>query len=146
LTLPEAVYTAASHGEAVNLARRLTGKGISRQSYALGPKIREAAAATTADSRLVEVHPEVSFAALAGAPLKWSKKTWNGVMERRRRLVGAGIVIPDALAAYAGSAPPDDVLDAAAAAWTARRVAQGTAKVLPAGAPVTRGQVGVIRY
>lgn len=145
-TLPEAVYAEAIYRDALHVSRQLTGKGISKQSHALRAKILEAAAATAGDSRLVEVHPEVSFRSLGGAPLRFSKKAWNGIMERRNLLASVGIVVPDALPGDAGKAPPDDVLDAAVAAWSARRVAQGTALVLPALAPVRRGQVGVIWY
>jgi predicted RNase H-like nuclease len=145
-TFPQAVYAARDHTEAARRARRLTGKAISQQSYALRAKIQEAAKAAAADSRLVEVHPEVSFRALLGAPLEFSKKTWNGVMERRHLLEKAGIVVPRRLPADVGTAPPDDVVDAAVVAWTARRVASGAAKVLPASAPPRRGQVSVIWY
>jgi len=147
LTLPEAVYAAPTFAEAVGIAKRLTGKGISKQSHALGPKIQEAAAAALIDRRLIEVHPEVSFRALAGAPLAYAKKTWGGLMERRRLLQTAGIDIPEKLPGTAGRAPADDLLDAAVAAWTARRVAQGTAKVLPESTPRTTGRLtGVIWY
>lgn len=145
-TFPEAVYETPSHAQAARIARELTGKAISQQSYALRAKIREAAAAASADARLVEVHPEVSFRALAGACLAFSKRSWNGVMARSRLLEGAGIVLPPFLADEAGKAPLDDILDAAVVAWTARRVVHGTAKVLPADAAARRGQVGLIWY
>lgn len=45
-------------------------------------------------------------------------------LEARTRL------LPDDLGA-AGRTPPDDVLDAAAAAWTAHRIAHGRAHSLP---------------
>jgi predicted RNase H-like nuclease len=143
-TFPEAVYETPSHFEAAELARRLSGKAISQQSYALRAKIREAASAAAVDSRLVEVHPEVSFRELAGACLGFSKRSWNGAMERRRLLEEAGIVLPHVLPGDAGRASVDDVLDAAVVAWTARRVAEGKAKVLPAHAPPRRGQTGLI--
>jgi predicted RNase H-like nuclease len=147
LTFPEDVLSAATHAEANTRAQALTGKGISQQSYALRHKIREAAVAAASDSRLVEVHPEVSFRALAGAPLAFSKKTWNGVMERRDLLHAAGIDVPNSLLGDAGTAPPDDVLDAAIAAWTARRVAQKTAGLLPASMVQTGARpTGVIWY
>jgi predicted RNase H-like nuclease len=146
-TLPEAVYAAATHAEAAELARQLTGKGISQQSYALRAKIQEATVAAASDTRLIEVHPEASFRALAGTSLTSPKKTWNGVMERRRLLATAGIVVAEPLPGDAGKAPADDVLDAAVAAWTARRVAQGIAGVLPADADRTRDRpTGVIWY
>jgi predicted RNase H-like nuclease len=43
----------------------------------------------------------------------------------------AGIVLPDDLGSAGRAAAVDDVLDAAAAAWTARRVAHGQAHPLP---------------
>lgn len=45
-------------------------------------------------------------------------------------LKDAGIVIPDHLG-NAKAAGTDDVLDAAAAAWSAKRIATGTAVSLP---------------
>jgi predicted RNase H-like nuclease len=146
-TLPAAVYAAATYPEALALACDLTGSGISKQSYALRMKIREAADAAAADSRVVEVHPEVSFRALAGTPQPFAKKSWNGLMQRRRLLQTAGIDLPEALTGAAGEAAADDVLDAAVAAWSARRVAQGTAKLLPENPSLTPWpRTGVIWY
>jgi predicted RNase H-like nuclease len=71
------------------------------------------------------------FAALAGAPVAESKKTWNGQAKRRRLLAGAGVELPDDLGA-AGLVGADDVLDAAAVAWCAHRIARGQAAYLPA--------------
>jgi predicted RNase H-like nuclease len=79
---------------------------------------------------VVEIHPEVSFAELAGTPLTASKKAWVGMVRRLELLAAAGIVIPDDLGA-AGVAGVDDVIDAAAAGWTARRIALGEAQSLP---------------
>lgn len=56
-------------------------------------------------------------------------------MERRELLVAAlpGIAIPATrpLVRAGAGAPADDVLDAIAAAWTARRFANGTTRTLP---------------
>ena len=41
-----------------------------------------------------------------------------------------GVVLPDTLGP-AGQAPPDDVLDAAAVAWSAHRMATGAAESHP---------------
>ena len=65
-----------------------------------------------------------------GGPLSWSKACWNGLHERQGLLLAEGIEIPGYLD-MAGAAEPDDVLDAAAAAWSAHRVATGQAKTLP---------------
>jgi predicted RNase H-like nuclease len=94
--------------------------GVSRQLFALFPKIREVAVHAQ-DPRVIEVHPEVSFWALKGAELEAAKTTWNGFLERRRLLRAAGIELPDALEP---DPPLIDVLDAAAAAWSARRYAR----------------------
>jgi predicted RNase H-like nuclease len=82
------------------------------------------------DPRVHEVHPEVSFAVLAGEPLAFGKRTWNGHRERLRLLRGAGIKIPERL--DAGLVPADDVLDAAVAAWTATRIAHDEHVTFPA--------------
>jgi predicted RNase H-like nuclease len=77
------------------------------------------------------VHPELSFQALAGGtPLSHAKKTWRGQHLRRALLADAGIALPDELG-EADRIAADDVLDAAAAAWSARRIALGTAERLP---------------
>ncbi|MDQ4030219.1 MAG: DUF429 domain-containing protein [Actinomycetota bacterium] len=101
---------------------------LSAQAYALRRAILDAASCDTA--RLHEIHPEVSFRALAGEPLPFSKRTWNGQMRRRRLLLEAGVAIPDELPV--GLAPADDVLDAAVAAWSATRIARGEHALLPA--------------
>ena len=77
----------------------------------------------------IEVHPEVSFTQLAGEPLP-RKKTWAGAARRRELLEKEGIVLPGDLGP-AGEAAVDDILDAAVAAWTARRVHAATAIPLP---------------
>lgn len=98
--------------------------GVSRQLFALFPKIREVAE-HAGDPRVIEVHPEVSFWALKGAELEAAKTTWNGFLERRRLLRAAGIELPEELEP---DPPLVDVLDAAAAAWSARRYARNEAE------------------
>ncbi|UQA91886.1 DUF429 domain-containing protein [Streptomyces halobius] len=130
---PRAVWQEEEYDDAGRRCRELTGAGLSRQTWGLAPKLREANAclAEPGGDRFFEVHPEVSFRALAGgtAPLP-RKKSWAGQMVRRSLLAAAGIVLPDDLG-DAGRTPPDDVLDAAAAAWTAHRIARGRARSLP---------------
>jgi predicted RNase H-like nuclease len=127
-----AAIMAESYEEANEIARSVTGRGISRQSYALGPKIGEVADfLETTDIPVHEIHPELSFATLAGAPMGSAKKTWSGAHERRMALESAGIVLEGDLGEAGRMAGFDDVLDAAAAAWTARRVLDGTALTLP---------------
>ena len=88
----------------------------------------------TCDDPLYEVHPELAFGVLAGAPLEHSKHTEAGRDLRRELLGRAGIVVPrDPLA------PVTDTLDAAAVAWSAWRIATGQAIVIP-GRPQLDGQ------
>jgi predicted RNase H-like nuclease len=62
-------------------------------------------------------------------PLVWRKKSAGGVVERLELLKRHGIEFGDLGAAAA--APMDDVLDAAACAWSAHRIAAGDAVSLP---------------
>jgi len=80
--------------------------------------------------RIIEVHPEASFAEMAGNPLSHNKKSYNGVMMRLRLLERAGIKIPLEVDEV-GGVQIDDVLDAAAVAWTAHRYAMQRARCVP---------------
>lgn len=123
------VLGADCYEDAKAIAQHACGKMISRQSWAIVPLIREVDRYRS-DPRVYEVHPEVSFRTLACAPLAFSKKSWGGLAERRRLLRQAGIVIPDVLG-DASCIPADDILDAAVAAWSGRRIARGEAISLP---------------
>ena len=129
-TLPLAVLQAATYPEALALARERGGPGLSRQSFALATRILEVDAVASEQRRIIEIHPEVSFRAMAGHPIEFSKKSWNGLQLRRRLLEAEGISLPDEIV-DGGAARSDDVLDATAAAWTASRVARGIAGSLP---------------
>ena len=83
-TPPRAILEAPTYDEALALAQALGGPGISRQSFALAPKILEVDAAASSDDRIVEVHPEVSFRAMAGHPIDFPKQSWNGLLFRRQ--------------------------------------------------------------
>jgi predicted RNase H-like nuclease len=114
--------------------------GVSAQAYALRAAVHEVGVLAAADPRVVEVHPELSFAALGGRVLA-PKRTARGVAERLDVL--AGWCDPVALLRTAPpQVPADDALDALAAAWTAERVRDGVALAYPvdagAGEPVIR--------
>jgi predicted RNase H-like nuclease len=66
-----------------------------------------------------------------GSPAKAPKKTWAGMVERRDALAAAGIGLDRVPGAAASRTSVDDMLDAAAAAWTATRLLEGTARPLP---------------
>jgi predicted RNase H-like nuclease len=127
-----AALLAATHAEATALSVEWTGKGMSQQAFALGPKILEVDAWVRAGGqRVIEVHPEVCFATMADGPLLHPKSTWAGSEERRAILGSVGIVVPSNLGTAGEMAGTDDVLDAAAASWTAARYARGAAVSYP---------------
>lgn len=126
------VLEAETHAEATRMAKARTGTGISQQTYALRKKILEVERwLPSSPCPVYEVHPEVSFAVLLGAPARASKKTWAGMVERRNALEAAGISLDAIEDVATRRAAVDDVLDAAIAAWTAERIAAGTARSFP---------------
>lgn len=100
------------------------------RTYGLRSRILEAERHVRHGSGLIEVHPEVSFAELAGEPLLWPKNSWRGAPLRRQLLAGAGITLGDELG-EADGVPVADILDAAVAAWSASRIARGAFISLP---------------
>ena len=126
---PRAVTRISDYPRANALSRELTGKGLSKQSFYLFPKIREL------DDWLVdperqgewwECHPEVAFAQLnSGIALKASKKSVEGQAERMSLLAD----LPRADAALEGASEnykrkdllPDDCIDALVCLLTAER-------------------------
>lgn len=137
---PPARPTLAATDYADALARnRASGPdapGISKESFHLLPRIREVDAWMTPDRQAWagEGHPEVSFALLnaaltGGGALRAGKRTAEGRSKRLALLRAAGFR-PDAWTRPQGAAW-DDVLDAAALAWSAARWLGGEALVLP---------------
>lgn len=116
LTFPAEVLFVEPYAAAADTARRLLHLAISRQAWGLRKRIAEVEPIARSDPRVAEVHPEVSFRALNGAPLRYRKHSWSGVHERRALLLRAGITLPDVLPG-GDRAGPDDVVDAAVAAW-----------------------------
>jgi predicted RNase H-like nuclease len=139
-----AALAAGDHAEAcrLNPGPDGSGPGLTIQCWNIVPKIREADAFVRTRRRpgfrLHEVHPEVTFHVLNGnAPLAFAKKTAEGRRERLALLAGAGIPEPEALIeAHRGPlVAADDIVDALAAAVSARRALQGRAIRLPQGEP-----------
>ena len=126
---PRAVWAETSYRAANQRCRELTGQGFSAQAWGLRAKLLEANQyRQTCGHPLYEVHPELAFGAMAGAPLAASKHTGPGRDERRQLLAQCGIEIP----AGTPATLIGDVLDAAAVAWSARRIAAGQAVTVPA--------------
>jgi len=130
---PRPLLAAPDHPAACAAGRALDGRAPSRQVWNLFPRLADvdAALAPAAAGRVVEVHPEVSFAAMAGRPLP-PKRTPAGVAARLAALAAAGLPGPPA---RLPGTRQDDRLDALAAAWSAARWHAGVATVLPAGDP-----------
>ncbi len=132
LTPVREAIKAQTHALATRAAFARTGAGISQQAYALGMKILEVEQwLPSSPGPVYEVHTEVSFAVMLGAPAQASKKTWAGMVERRRALEAAGISLDRIDDVAAVRASVDDMLDAAVAAWSAARIARGTARSFP---------------
>lgn len=127
-TPPRVVLDAIDYRDALVRARAATGVGLSKQAWYLVAKVRELDALMTPElqPRVSEAHPESSFTELAGRPLSTRKSTREGRDERLRLLLPSFPDVNDHLAHHNGIAA--DVLDAFAAAWTARRIANGTAR------------------
>jgi predicted RNase H-like nuclease len=139
LTPARSVLEAASYADACAVGRARDGRAISRQAWALRGKILEVGAwLPAAPCPVYEVHPEVSFSVLTGAPIIASKRTAAGLAARRLALEGAGIVVPTDLVGVRGVAV-DDVVDATVVAWSARRIAAGVGRSFPDPSEVSAG-------
>jgi predicted RNase H-like nuclease len=132
-TLTRAAYQAETYeqGRAANLAATDGLRSASAQAFALRDRILDVDAwvRTRPTVAVIEVHPELSFARMAGAPILTPKKDAAGLLARRAALAAVGLAAP---AWYRGSGfGEDDLLDACAAAWSAVRYAAGAAQSLP---------------
>ncbi len=110
--------------------------GLSRQTFHLLPKMRALAERMTPSWQecIREVHPELAFYAMNGeTPVSASKHSEDGRATRSDLVEAHGF--PTVRAAIDGFADSvigaDDVLDAHAACWTARRIHDGTARRCP---------------
>lgn len=133
-TLTRAAYEAETYelARAANLAATDGVSSASAQAYALGAKVLEVDAwlRSGPGTTVIEVHPELSFARMAGAPVLARKKDPEGVLARREALRAHGLTAP---AWFRGAGfGEDDLLDACAAAWSAARHDRGESESFPA--------------
>jgi predicted RNase H-like nuclease len=119
-----AALSAKTHAEASAINREKTGRGLSQQAFHIESTIKQVDDAMTVDCQhwAFEVHPEVCFWALAEEhPMVHNKKKEAGLNERLGLLLR---VFPE-IKRHLDNRPPGvgkgDMLDAAAAAWTALR-------------------------
>ena len=120
-------------GCAINLEHSDPPRKFPKQTFNLFPKLREMDALMTPELqvRVREVHPELAFCAMNGfEALKHSKKTAEGAEERLRLLKRHGLPKPsfDFKRKDVGG---DDVIDACACAWSARRILEGRQTCFP---------------
>lgn len=126
---PREVLAAPSYPAACAVARKLTGRAISLQTFHIGPRIREWDALDAVPGTVVEAHPELSLRTLAPQVGFAGKKTARGLGQRIAAL--ARWVDPaTALADLPAPTRLDDVLDALAVSWSAARWLVGDAEVL----------------
>jgi predicted RNase H-like nuclease len=133
------ILAAASQADASSRHRAIDGRGYGAQSFAILAHIRAWDSVLRNDAslrtRVFEIHPEVSFAAMNGGQgVVASKKTLDGARYRASLLCqqfGAPAVSDLVEQVAKRDADPDDVLDALAAFWSAQRIAGGTARSLP---------------
>lgn len=126
-----AAVEATSQSEATTLNRANGGPGISAQAFGLFAAIRElrTGLAPAATAHWWETHPETSFAVLNGGTPLASKRSAVGVAQRLHLLRTVFTDLDAALLDAPPKVPVDDVLDALAACWSARRIARGEAQV-----------------
>jgi predicted RNase H-like nuclease len=123
-----AVLDAASHREACAALRQRGEAGMTIYTWGIVPKIRQWDELPL-PSHIVEVHPELSFRAMAPGIVFTRKKSAPGAWQRITAL-SSMVDIDAALAAAPEQVALDDALDALAAAWSARRWAAGRAETL----------------
>ncbi|MGY6634754.1 MAG: DUF429 domain-containing protein [Alkalilacustris sp.] len=127
-----AAWRAGADHAGVN-AVHATGPRLSLQAFHILPKIDEADTLAAGDPRVVEVHPEVSFLMMAGATLP-PKRLAAARARRAELLAGHGFdvtALAQSLGPARGRWQGDDLLDACAACWSARRIADGSAHRFP---------------
>jgi predicted RNase H-like nuclease len=135
-----AVLATADHASATAVSRAVAGRGISVQTWGLVRSIRQLddALGDPPDARVAEVHPELSFRELDDR-VRDPKATARGLGQRLRALQPVMDVL-GALAEAPAGLPVVDALDACAAAWSAARVAAGTARRVGDDAVDARGR------
>jgi predicted RNase H-like nuclease len=133
-----AALASETYSEANRISRERQNKGLSKQAFAICPKIRSVDAALRANlelrDRVYEVHPEVSFRAWNGAAMMHPKKSLSGGSDRLRLVTthfGSDAFDRVRDRHRRAEVGDDDILDAFSALWTAERIIHGTAQILP---------------
>jgi predicted RNase H-like nuclease len=137
-----AVLAAGNYAEARALSRAATDppRAPSAQAFQLVTAIRalDEALGDPPLEHVVEVHPELSFRALDAA-VGDRKGSARGTVQRLRALRTV-MDVEEALGDAPAGIPMVDALDACAAAWSAQRIAAGTAESVGDGTRDARGR------
>lgn len=135
-----AVLGVGGFGEAAARSRASSPHqlALSQQCFAIVPKIAEVDGLVTpaVQGRVVEVHPECSFAVMnGGEALVEGKKSRTGRAARLALLTehwAPGVDLVEIVERWRGKGVSrDDVVDAMVACWSAERVRAGVARRLP---------------
>jgi predicted RNase H-like nuclease len=134
------VLAATDYADACTISVTASGKALSKQAWNLVPAIRslDDALGVPPTDRVVEVHPELAFRALDPGVTD-PKVTARGLTQRLAALRPA-MDVEEALAAAPPLIPAVDALDACAAAWSARRLADGRGECVGDGTTDRRGR------
>jgi predicted RNase H-like nuclease len=134
---PRAALAHADYRSALDAARAATGRGISKQTFNIMPKVAELDRLVDSANHhsIVEVHPECSFKTLNGDESLPSKKSSEG-KNIRRQLLSDHFAIPSTAPQGASI---DDMLDAYAVLWSAMRFQRGEHRVFGDGQRDARG-------
>lgn len=138
-TPARAALNAHDYRHACDVNFAINGKRVSRQAFAIFPKISQVDAALRDDPRLrekvFEIHPEVSFSFMAGGEaLQHPKRTASGKAERQALIADAfhgGLFSKLRETVSRAQCADDDIADAVAALWTARRLLGSRAGSFP---------------
>ncbi len=137
-----AVLATDDYAEARTISRAATDppRAPSAQAFQLVRSIRalDDALGDPPDDRVVEVHPELAFRALDDG-VRDRKGSARGTVQRLRALRTV-MDVEEALAGAPRGVPLVDALDACAAAWSARRLAEGRGECVGDGGRDRRGR------
>ena len=129
------ILPAATYAKACQKGLRVEGKKISRQTFGILSKVREVDQLISPGIQnwVYEVHPELCFCALnGGKAMKFGKLSARGRSERLHLLSKPFPQMQTHVDQLEKKlAGPDDLLDAAVAAWTAVRIGRKQAIHLP---------------
>lgn len=138
-----AALECAAYADALKANRNSSDSalGISKQCFAIMPKIREVDRFMTPDRQqsVFEVHPELCFLGMNnGLPMSLGKRTPEGMTARKALLFSNGFsdIVTHAINSRIAAVAKDDILDACAACWTARRIALSVATPISGVSPL----------